>query len=103
MFGTVPVCTVPVWILYRTSTEVSDTGTDVVPKLPKWYWCCTELTEVSGTGMKFCTVAGGTGILILPNLPKHSVPEYGCCTELTDEYGTGIDVVRNYQSVRCRY
>ena len=35
---------------------------------------CTEMTLVSGTGMKISTVTGGTGIHIVPNLPKCPVP-----------------------------
>ena len=65
-------------VRYRL-TEVSGTGIDVVPNLPKCpvpvfmyrtyrsvrhrYWCRTELTEVSGTG-----------IHVIPNLPKCPVP-----------------------------
>ena len=36
--------------------------------------CRTELTEVSGTGMKVCTGSGGIGIYVVPNLPKCPVP-----------------------------
>ena len=48
------------------------------------YGCRTELTEVSGTGID-----------VVPNLPKCPVPVYGCCTEFTEVSGTGIDVVPN--------
>ena len=47
-------------------TEVSDTGIDVVPNLPKCpvpVLMLTEITEVSGTGMK-----------VAPNFPKCPVP-----------------------------
>ena len=92
------------------------------------YWCCAEITEVSGTGMKVCIGTGGTGIHVVPNLPKCPVPvlmSYRTyrsvryrywCTELTEVSGTGIDVVpnlpkcpipvlmsyRTYRSVRYR-
>ena len=83
------------------------------------YGCRTELPQVSGTGID-----------IVPNLPKCLVPllmsyltyrsvhyRYWCRTELTDVSGTGIDFVpilwmcpvpvlmssRNYRSVRYRY
>ena len=83
-------------------TEVSGTGIDVVPNLLKCpvtvlmlyrsyrsvryryeslyryrryrYPYRTELTEVSDTGMKVCTGTSGTGIHIVPNLPKCPVP-----------------------------
>ena len=99
------------------------TGIDVEPKLPKWpvpvwksvpvpavpvsmsyptdrsvryrYWCRTQLTEVSGTGVN-----------VVPKLPICPVPvlmsyltyrsvryRYWCRTELTEVSGTGIDVV----------
>ena len=86
----------------RYGTGILGTGTDVVPKLPKYpvpvmsyrtyrsvrhqYWC-TEITEVSGTGMKSLPVpvvpvsmsyelteVSGTGIDVVPNLPKCPVP-----------------------------
>ena len=86
------------------------TSIDVVPNLPKGsvpvlmyrtyrsvrhrYWCCTELTEVSGTGID-----------VAPNLPVpvlmlyRTYPSvryrYWCCTEHTEVSGTGIDVVPN--------
>ena len=41
-------------------TQVSGTGIDVVPKLPK--------------GMKVCTGFGGTGIHIVRKLPKCPLP-----------------------------
>ena len=93
------------------------------------YGCRTEITEVSGTGID-----------VVPNLPKCLVPvlmyrnylsvrhryeslyryrryRYPCRAELTEVYGTGIDVVpnlpncpipvlmtyRTYRSVRYRY
>ena len=83
------------------------------------YCCCTELTKVSGTGMKVCTGTGGAGVHIVPNLRKcpllvlmscrtyRSVQyryeslyrfrryRYPCRTELTEVSGTGIDVVPN--------
>ena len=98
-----PKCPVPV-LMYRTYrsvryrywcrtevTEASGTGIDIVPNLPTCsvpvlmlyrtyrsvryrYWCCTELTEVSGTGMNVCTGTDGTGIHVVPNLPKCPVP-----------------------------
>ena len=76
---------------------MSGNGIDDVPNLPKFlvsvmmmyrtyrnvryrYWPCTEVIEVSGTGMQVCTSPGGTGIHVVPNLPKSD---------------TGIDVVPN--------
>ena len=93
------------------------------------YGCRTELTEVSGTGID-----------VVPNLPKCSVPVLELyrtyrsvrqryesmyryrrywyrCAELTEVFGTGIDAVpnvpkfpvpeltsyRTYRSFRCRY
>ena len=60
------------------------------------YWCRTELTEVSSTGID------------VPNLPKYPVPvlisywtyrsvqyRYWCCTELNEVSRTGIDAVSN--------
>ena len=98
-------------------TEVSGTGIDVVPQLPKcpvpvwmsvrvmaapvlmtWrtyrsvryrYWCGTENTEVSGTGMKLCTGTGGTGIVVVPKVPKCPVPV--------------LMSYRSYRNVRYRY
>ena len=107
-------------------TDILNTGMDVVPNLPKcsvrvsmsyWtyrsvryrYWYCTEITEAPGTGMKVCTGTSGTGIDIVPNLPKCAVPVsisyrtcrsvrywYWCRTEFTQASGTGIDVVPNF-------
>ena len=81
------------------------------------YWCCTELSEVSGTGID-----------VEPNLPKCPVQVlmsyrsyrsvrygYWCRNELTEVSGTGIDVrtlpkctvpilmYRPYRSIRYRY
>ena len=47
------------------------------------YGCRTELTEVSGTGMKVWTGTGGTGIHIVPNLPKCPVPVIPAVYEYT--------------------
>ena len=109
-------------LFFSELTEVSSTGIDVVPHLPKCpvpvlmyrtyrsvryqYWGCTELTEVCGTGMKVCTGTGGTGIDDVPNLMKCPVPvlmsyriyrsiqyRYWCGTELTEVSGSGIDDV----------
>ena len=100
---------------------MSGNGIGVVPSLPKCpvpvliyrsyrsvryrYWCCTELIEVPGTAMKVYTGTGGTGIHIVPCLPKCPVTvsvsyrayrsaryRYWCHTELTEVSGTGIDV-----------
>ena len=117
-------CWVPVLMSYRTYRNVWYRYY-VVPKLPKcavpvwksvpvpavpvsmsylthWsvryrYWCRTELT-----------VASGTGINVIPNLPKCLIPvlmshrnyrsvryRYWCRTELTEVPGTGINVVPN--------
>ena len=97
MFGTVPVFSVPVRILYRTYRDARYR-----------YWCWTKITEVAGTGMKVCTGTGGTGIYVVPKLPKCPVqvfmayPSYRsaqyrhwCRTDLTEVSGTGIDVVPN--------
>ena len=46
------------------------------------YGCGTEVTEVSGTGID-----------VVPKLPKCQVPVW--ITELTEVSGTGIDVVLN--------
>ena len=93
MFGTVPVCPVPVWISYRTCRSVRYR-----------HGFRTELTEESGTGID-----------VVPNLPKCPVPvlmyrtygsvryryeslyryrryRYSYRTELADMSGTGIDV-----------
>ena len=83
--------------------EVSGTGADVVPNLPKCpvpvlmlyrlskcpvpVWMSYrnyrsvryQLTEVSGAGMKVCTGTGGTGIHVVPNLPKCPVPILMSC------------------------
>ena len=72
------------------------------------YGCCTELPEVSGTGIEFCNRTGGTGINMVPNLPKCPVPvwmsyrtyrslryRYSCHTELTEVFGLGIHVIPN--------
>ena len=59
-------------------TEVSGTGIDVVPNLPKGperYWRCTEVVAVSGTGTGVCTGTAGTGIDVIPNLPNFPVPD----------------------------
>ena len=113
------------YICHTELTEVSGTGIDVVPNLPKCpvpvlmlyrtyrsvryryeslyryrryrYPYRAELTEVSGTGID-----------VVPNLPKCPVPvllsyrtyrsvwyRYLCRTELTEESGIGIDVVPN--------
>ena len=63
VFGTVPVFSVPVLISYRRYRRVRYR-----------YWCCTEIAEVSATGMKVCTATGGTGIHVLSNLSKCPVP-----------------------------
>ena len=108
VLGTVPVSSVPVWMSYRTY------------QIARYrYWCRTELTEVSGTGidmpifsgtgMKVCTGTGGTGVHIVPKLSKCPVPvlllyrttrsvryRYWCRTELTEVSDTGIiDFVPN--------
>ena len=95
-----PNCPVPVLVSYRTYQSV------------RYRYWCTEITEVSGTGMNVCTGTGGTGIHVVPNLPKCPVPvlmscrtyqsvryRYWCCTELTKVSGTGIDVLPN--SPKC--
>ena len=126
-----PKCPVPVLMSYQSYRSVRYRF-GAVPKLPKCpvpIWCCTEITEVSGTGMKVCTGTGGNGIHIVPNLPKGQVPvlmsyrtyrNVRCrylCTELTEVSATGIGVVpnllkcpvpvfmsyRTYRSVRYRY
>ena len=51
VFGTVPVFSVPVWMSYRTYRSV------------RYRYWCTELTEASGTGID-----------VVPNLPKCPVP-----------------------------
>ena len=93
VFGTVPVFSVPVRMSYRTYRSVRYR-----------YWCRIEVTEVSGTGidalpnlpkrpvpLKDCTGTGGTGIHIpvVPNLPK-------CPGSVWMSY-------RTYRSVRYRY
>ena len=94
MFGTVPVFSLQVCMSYRTYRRVRYR-----------YWCRTELTEVSGTGID------------VPKLPKCTVPvwksvpvpaapvsisyrsyrsvryRYWCHTELSEVYGADIDVV----------
>ena len=85
-----PKCPVPLLMSYRTYRSVRYR-----------YWCCTEVTEVSGTGID------------VPSLPKSPVPvwtsvpvpavpvsmsyrtyrsvryRYWCRTELTEVSGTG--------------
>ena len=79
--------------------------------------------------VRYGTGVPGTGMDVVPNLPKCPVPvwmpyrtyrsvryRYGCRTELTEVFGTGIDVVPNlpkcpvpvlmyqtYRSVRYRH
>ena len=72
VFGTVPVFSVPVRMSYRTYRSVRYR-----------YWCRTELTEVSGTGID-----------VVPNSPKCPVT-YWCRIKLTKLSGTGISVVPN--------
>ena len=116
VFGTVPVFSVPVWMSHRTYRSVRYR-----------YWCRTELTDVSGTGMKVCTGTGGTGIPVVPNIPKWPLPlwmyrsypsvryRYWCRTEHTEVTTTGMDVpnlpkcpvpvlrsYRTYRSARYR-
>ena len=70
VWKSVPVPLVPVSVSYRT-----------YPSVRYQYPCGTELTEVSGTGID-----------VMPNLPKCPVPVYWC-TELAEVSGTGIDVL----------
>ena len=101
------VCSVRYRYGCRTElTEVSCTGIDVVPNIPKctvpvlmyrnyrsvrYRYPYTELTDVSGTGMDFvptlpkCPVP----VLMSPNLPKCPVPV--------------LMPYRTYRSVRYRY
>ena len=94
VFGAVLVFSVPVWMSYRSCQ-----------KFRYRYWCRTELIEVSRTGMKICTCTGGTGIHVLPNLPKYQVPvlmphrtyqsvryRYWCCTETTEVVWKSVPV-----------
>ena len=95
-----PKCPVPVLMSYRTYRGVC------------YRYSCTEITEVSGTGMKVCTGTGGTDIRIVPNLTKCPVPVLMSYRT----YISGIDVVpklpkcpvpvlmsyRSYRSVRYR-
>ena len=109
----------------RYGTGILATGMDVVPNLPNLpkcpvpvltsyrpyrsvrcrYWRCIELTEVFCTGTKVCTGTAGTGIDVVPNLPKFPVRvlmsyrpsrsvrcRYSRCTELTKVSGTGAKV-----------
>ena len=92
------------WRAYRTFTEVSGIGIEVVPNLPRCqvpvlrsyrtyrgvgyrHRAHTELTEVSGTGIE-----------VVPNLPRCRVPvlrSYRGRTELTEVSGTGIEPAPN--------
>ena len=86
------------------------------------YRCCTDTGTNSGTDIH--TVTGGTGINVVPNLPKCTMPvlmsyrtyrsvrhRYRCRTGLTkvsvpDLPKCPVPVLmlyRNYQSVRYRY
>ena len=82
VFGTVPVFSVPAWMSYHNYRSV-------------WYryWCRTEITEVSGTGID-----------VVPSLKKCPVPvlvscwtyrsvrhRYRCRTKVNKVSGTGID------------
>ena len=88
VFGTVPVFSVPVWMSHRTYRSVRYR-----------YWCRTETTEASVTGMKVCTLTGCTGIHVVPNLQicplmlyrtYRSVPyRYWYYTKLAEESVTG--------------
>ena len=79
-----PKCPVPVLMTYRTYRSVRYR-----------YSCYTELTEVSCTGMKVCTGTGGTGIHIVPNLPKRPVPVLMSYRSYQVS-GTGIDGIPNF-------
>ena len=48
------------------------------------------------------TEVSGTGIDVVPNLPKCPVPVF-TSYQLAEVSGTGIDVVPIYRSVRYRY
>ena len=118
MFGTVPVCPVPVWISYRTCrsvryrhgfrtelTEESGTGIDVVPNLPKCpvpvlmyrtygsvryrYESLYRYRRYRYSYRTEVTEVSSTGMHVVPNLPKCPVP---VCISY-----------RTYRSVRYRY
>ena len=99
-------------ILVTTPVQTSTSVTEVT------IWYRTELTKVSGTGMKVCTGTGGTGIHVVPNLPKCPVPIlmscrayrsvwylYWCRTELTEVSGIGNTggIYRWYPSIPAEY
>ena len=48
---------------------------------------------MSGTGTKVFTGTAGTGIDVIPNLPKFPVPVL--MSYLTEVFGTGVDVLPN--------
>ena len=88
-----PKCPVPVLMLYRNCLSVRYR----YESLHRYRWyrypCRTEVTEMFGTG-----------IYVVPKLPKRPVPalmyrtyrsiryRYGCRTEVIEVSGTGIDV-----------
>ena len=90
VFGTVPVFLVPAWMSYRTYRSVR-----------YQYWCHTELTEVSGTGIDAvpsspkCPVP----VLMLYRIYRNVQYRYWCRTELTEVSGTGMKVCTGTKSV----
>ena len=62
-----------------------------------------NLAEVSGTGMKVCTGTGGTGIHVVPNLPKCPIPVLMYRVTKYLKYPVPVLMYRSYRSVRYRY
>ena len=80
------------WYRYPCLTElaeVSGTGIDASPNLPKCPVPVLMLCRNYRSGMKVSTSTGGTGIHMAPNLPKCQVPE--------------LMSYRTYRSVQYRY
>ena len=90
------------------------------------YWCCTEATEVSGTGIDVVRNLPKCPVPVWKSVPVPAVPvlmsyrsyrsvqcRYWCRTEVNELSGTGVYVVpipapllmsyRTYRSVRYRY
>ena len=78
VFGTAPVRPVPVWMSYRTYRSVRYRYASLYRYRRYRYPYRTELTQVSGTGVD-----------VVPNLPKCQVP--------------ALVSYRTYRSVRYRY
>ena len=84
-----PKFRVPVLVSHRTYREVSGTGIDFVPNLPK---CRVPVSSPYRTNT-------GTPGIVVEGIPVRGVQMSGR-TELTEVSGTGIEVVPNLP--KCR-